>query len=662
MTGATVTPLTAASQESFRAYYSTILGMQNVTQISSRDRYSYIDRMYMRETDRSLPAVRARAANRAGDPTKYQNMTIPVVKPQVEAAVSHQASVFLSGYPLFGVVAAPAYMDAAMQMETILEENSKRGGWSRELILFFRDCFKYDFAPIHVDWCDEVTAVVETDVLADIKKGTIKEVIWSGNKVTRLDPYNTFVDTRVKPSEVYKKGEFAGWTEMMSRMALKQFIATLPDKIIANITPAFNSGIVSTSGGGVKAFNYYVPNINPNSSEDTSEAAGETNWMVYAGLSTMRNASIDYKDAYEVSTLYCRVLPSEFNLKVPSSNTPQIYKLIFINHQHIIYCEQQTNAHGYIPILIGQPSEDGLGYQTKSMAEDGADFQSLASTYMNSIIASRRRAINDRLLYDPTRVTHANINSENPSAKIPIKPSMHGSNLSEAVYQFPYREDLNSGSMQQIQAMIGLANQVAGQNQAGQGQFVKGNKTVHEYESVMQNSNNSDMLASTLLEAQVFTPMKSILRFNTLEYQGGTTLYNREAQTEVEIDPVVLRRAVLDFKVTDGLVPADKLLNAESFTAAMQTIATNPAIGEGYNLSPMFSYFIKTQGADIRPFEKSQEQIAYEGAVRSWQQVVGPAIEAGAAPEALPPQPLPADYGYSPNQADPAKQQAPQQP
>jgi len=657
MVASTSVPLSKKSQQALIAYYESVQNLQNISRADFRSRFEHIDRTYQRELDLSEEQLRAKAANKSGDANRFQNMTVPVVMPQVETAVTYQTSVFLTGDPIFGVVADPQFMDEALQLETVLENNSIKGSWTRELILAFRDGFKYNFAPVEVTWEEEVTYSVDTNTSKDLKQGTPKEVIWSGNKLKRLDPYNTFVDTRVPPTEVYKHGEFAGFTELMSRIKLKQFVASLPDKIIANLKPAFESGVGMATASNSGAQNYYVPSINPEVSENDL-LSGDTNWLKWAGLSSIKK-DIDYKDSYEVTTLYCKILPAEFEMRVPSSNTPQIYKLIIVNHQHIIYAEKQTNAHGFIPIFIGQPLEDGLGYQTKSLASNGAPFQELTTAYMNSIIASRRRSISDRVLYDPSRITSAAINSSNPSAKIPVRPAAYGKNLAESVYAFPYREDQAASSMQQIQSLLGLSNQLSGQNQASQGQFVKGNKTLQEFESVMANANGRDQMSSILLEAQWFTPMKEVLKVNILQYQGGDTVYNRDKQRVVEIDPVALRKAVLEFRITDGLAPASKVLNSESFAVALQVIGSSPQIAAGYNISQLFSYFMKTQGAAITDFEKSPEQIAFEQAMQQWQQLALTAVDKGLDVSKLPPQPLPEQFGYDPATNKPAPKQEP---
>jgi len=625
-----------------------------------RQQMRRMDLDYIRENDYTEKQWKARIANRYGDPTKFQNVVVPVVMPMVESAVTYQASVFLTGHPIFGVVANPLNEDAALQMETVIENQSSVGGWVRELMLFFRDGFKYNLSAMEVNWDRVVTAALETDLVFSTTQAKPKEVIWEGNALRRRDPYNLIFDTRVAPSEMYWKGEFAGFTELMSRIQLKSFINKLPDKMVDNIIAAFESG-VGTQGSTLTSNQqswggFYIPDINPDALLNVNNKMGYFNWEAWAGIAS-NDPKIKYKNMYEVTTLYGKILPSDFGMRVPAPNTPQIWKFIWVNHQVLLYAERQTNAHGFLPMLFGQPLEDGLEYQTKSLAANVAPIQAITSAMWNSSIAARRRAISDRGIYDPSRITEAHINSENPAAKIPVRPSAYGKPVQDAYYSIPFRDEQAGIIGQETQALMGMANLISGQNPVRQGQFVKGNKTLHEFQSVMSNANGRDQMCSLLYEDQVFTPLKNILKINILQYQGGISLFNKDLQRVVEIDPVALRKAVMDFKVSDGLTPTDKLINSDTLQVAMQVIGSSPQIAAGYNLPPLFSYFMKTQGGRIQDFEKSQEQMAYEGALAQWQQAMQMFAGAmkGMDPKAmqeimkqLPPQPMPQQYGYDP--------------
>lgn len=651
------------SQQAIIEYSRQCYNLLN-QQWNIREQMRQTDLNYMRENDFTTEQFKAKTANVYGDPTKFQNVTVPVIFPQVRAAVTYQASVFLTGSPIFGVVSSPQYQDQAMQMQAVIEENSIRGAWTREFLILFNDLFKYNLGFIECNWAREVTPAIETDIGFSASQGKPKDVMWQGNKLKRIDPYNCFFDTRYKPTEIPTRGEFIGYTELFSRTELKSFINQLPDKMVQNITPAFESGLggVGYGSGGIES--YYVPWINPNALIQ-QDPRRTFDWMAWASLAGS-DPRINYQNLYEITTLYARIIPEDFAINVPSRATPQIWKFIIVNHSVLIYAERQTNAHNKLPILVGQALEDGLGYQTKSHALNAAPFQSVASALVNSAIAARRRSISDRGLYDPSRVAHHHINSDSPVAKIPVRPSAYGKPVQEAYYPIPYEDRNSQAAFQEVGQILQFANIVGGQNPARQGQFVKGNKTTTEFDTVMNNANGPDQMTALLLEGQIFTPLKEMLKINTLQFQAGTTVYSPSQEKNIQIDPIALRQAIFEFKMTDGLTPADKLISGEMLGMAFQTIsAPNSPVGQAYNAGPLFSYLMKTRNVDLQPFEKSPEQMAYEQAVEIWSQTVQAitqqVLKAGGDPSKmqLPPQPTPEAYGYQPQGLNPNPQTPP---
>lgn len=624
------------------------------SQWNMRESFLQVDRDYMREKDFTKENLRARAANSMGDVNRLQNLQVPIVKPQVETAVAYQSSVFLQQQPLFPVISDPEYIDEAMQFNSILQENSIRGGWVRHLMMFFRDGFKYKFGATEVVWDQQTTAAIDTDLKFSAKQGKPRNIIWEGNCIRRLNPYNVIFDKRVALADIPEWGEFAGYTDIYGRIALKQFIANLPSTM--NVTDAFESGIGSMFTNAADFSNYYIPPLNPNSRYDQSTLYA-TDWMSWAGLVDGRNSGIQYKNLYQVTTMYARILISDFGISGPEQNTPQIWKFIIVNNQICIYAERQTNAHNKLPILFCNPQEDGLDYQTKSLAEDVSSVQNISTGLWASVIASRRRAISDRMLYDPSRITKENINSENPSAKIPVRPSAYGKPLQESVYHMPFSDDQLPALMSLTQNLGAYADVITGHNKVQQGQFVKGNKTNAQFDQTMQTAVGRDQMTAMLLEAQFFIPMKEIIKINTLQYQGSGNVYNAQQKQMVKVDPVALRKAVLEFPIGDGLAPANKQIGDDVLMVAMQQIGSSPQLASGYNLAPMFSYLMKTEGADISPFEKSPQQIQFEQATQAWQQTVQTIMEAALKNKdidpakvqaSLPPQPKPQDYGYDP--------------
>lgn len=652
------TPITVPqkAQEGFIGFLKAARLAQTHT-YNMREHFRNIDLAYYREQDQTTEQARAKIANKYGDSTKFQNITVPIVMPQVEAAVTYQASVFLSGTPLFPVVAEPANMDAALQLETIIDNQAIRGGWVNEFMLLFRDAYKYNFGALEVDWVRDTVPSLETDIKFSTKEAKPKQITWEGNAIKRLDPYNIIYDSRVPPSQVHTRGEYVGYTELMSRIELKAFLASLDGKIIANVIPALESGLNNTivsSSSETSAF--YVPQVNPDVvlSKDIGYGASEFNWLTWAAISGANERAIQYKNAYQVTRLYARILPDDFGLKVPNRNTPQVWKFIFVNDSVLVLAERQTNAHNYLPIMCVQGSIDGLSYQTKSLASNAIPLQQLSSAIWNSVIAGTRRSITDRVLYDPSRVSKELINSSNPAAKIPVRPAAYGKPIAESVYPFPFRMD-NISDLAALSNQINtMADKLDRQNPIKRGEFVKGNKLKAEVDAVMSNASGGDQMRAMQLEATLFTPLKEILKINILQYQGTDAIFSRDKDRLVSIDPIALRKAVMAFKVSDGLIPSEQIISEAAIRDGFQTLANMPTLAAGYNLPPFFSYMMKLQGAKISAFEKPPEQVAYEQAVTQWQQLVLQMVKENPAitQQQFPPQPTPQEFGYNPGEVE----------
>jgi hypothetical protein len=603
MAGKTPFILTKASQEGINKWLSTALSLM-VQSWNMREQMKYIDATYQREGDYTPENLKARLAARLGDKKRLANITVPVVMPQVESALAYLSGVFLSGHPIFGMVSDPANEDAALQFEAIIEENSRRGSWIREYILWLRDGLKYNIHCMEVVWDKKTIFQPITDTSYDAKIAKPTQVIWEGNCCRRIDMYNAFFDTRVEPARIHKEGEFAGYTDMMSRMKLKQFIQDLGDDVIKdNIGAAFNSGLDT----GQYTY-YYTPLINPDALITTDSIVAGFDWMSWA-TDNAKEGRLRYNSMYMVTTTYGRIIPSDFSISVPARNTPQIWKFIHVNNQVCIYAERQTDAHNNLPMIFGQPIEDGLRHQTKSFAVNGIPFQDMASALWNAKLASERRKVGDRVLYNPLLIDEKNINSDNPSAKIPVRPAAYGRNLAEAVYQFPYRDDSSNSLLSEAGQVVQFGNLVAGQNPAQQGQFVKGNKTLHEFQTVMNNSNNREQMMALFIEAQSMTEIKETLKLNMLQYQPAGTIYSPSQKKAVAIDPIRLRQAQTVFKVTDGMLPLDKIIESDFLGTMMQVISQDPELSLDYNKAKIFSYFAKLRGMhDLNQFETTDEE------------------------------------------------------
>lgn len=603
-----------------------------------RARFRDIDKAASRELDTTADTRLSEQLRKLGDPTKFRNIVAPVISPKIENAVTYQASVFLTGSPLFEVLGEPESAEAAEQVTSLIEENAIHGAWVAELLKYFRDAFQYNIAAAECVW--ENRATYGFKPTPDTETGfTAVNYNWSGNVLRHLDLYNTVWDTRVQPHEVSTKGEYAGYIDCISRVALNTLLRELPE---AGKLPNDVRARESKNRPNL----YYIPDINPEFFVD-QRGSQEIDWLTIAGLASSNSQNsnkLAFSDSYEKIVIYARVCPADLGLtRIDSPNTPQIWKFITINNEVLIYAERMTNMHNRIPILFSQAKEHGRGLQTRSTAEDLIPIQSCVTSLINSAIQGRRRAVGDRAIYNPRLIDSAHLLEDSATAKIPLRPAATLNTApSQAYFPIPFNDTLAS-SLSELPLFASFADQITGQNPVRSGQFVKGNKTKQEFDTVMGNANGRDQVMAMHFEARLFTPLKEILLANIIQFQKPRDVPTVDKKSRMQVDPQKIRSASLTFKISDGLIPSDKLMDTESTAVAFQTLQALPGLANEYNVGDIFAYLMHLRGAEIDDFRKSQEQRNYEQALQQWSQLAQLAMEK-QQPFNIP-QPKPQDYG-----------------
>lgn len=588
-----------------------------------RTRMELIDRIYARELSSEQARREYQAAVLAGKESHIAAPTVPVVMPQVESALSDLAETFLASYPIFPVVAPPQLQEVALQIETLLANSAQEFQWVAQLLNWFRDGLKYPACALEIPWTEKRIAAVNLDP-ANGRTKVDTEALFRGTAMRRVDMYNFFCDRLVPPAEVHTRGEFAGYTELISRTELKRRLLELNRGTTMNATDAFNSrpaGVVR--GGNGAGAHVYVPSVSIWGQTPAVTTPYGTDWDAWGGK---KRSTINYANSYEWSVLYARIIPREHGIFLPKEvgpgGVPHIYKLVVINDSVIIQIERMTNAHDLLPIIVAQFTEDGLGWQTKSFAENAADYQNMSSALWTSGIEGLRRLVYDRMLYDPSRVAAAEINKVSPVARIAVKSEAYGKPLAEAVYQIPFRADGLPAVLQMSQQVADMADVANGQNRVDRGSFQKGNKTRTEFQETMAGSKARPRLRIQLVESRAIGPIKHVLRSNILQYSEAGELFNAEKQKQVKVDPSTIRKAIWSFQMADGAMPASVFQDPQVLQQAMQTALMQPAFAAEWDIMGMYAYSLQLQGARwIGNFRRTQEQqAAYMQQVQQTQQ------------------------------------------
>ena len=536
----------------------------------------------------------------------YSDTEIAIASEPVNTATSFLNGIYLGKPEVFETVTKNAALQgAATQIQALNQENAKATGWEREFPLFFRDCVKYNFGAIECWWEAEQTQVIGTNPEGAGAAAAIEAVLREGNRISRRDPYNTFYDTTVPINQVHAYGEFSGYNDRITMIELARRVEKLQvtgesqaDNPIMNQRDIFSKNPNTTSN------QFFTPTIRPEVQADKSSGNAMASFFGLGNLNTSKSAQRQLEsNAYEYTVMYCRIIPSMFNIQVPGGDKPQVWKFIMLNWDTLIFAEKQTNVHNFFGLITTQVLEEGLQDQNKSIAELLIPIQNLSTKLYDARLQGIRRNISDRGIYMQGVIDKQHIDNDSPTAKVPMRPNMFVKDVRAAYQQIPYNDNLGPTILQELAFLERTADKTSQTNAPQRGQFQKGNKTLGEFNEVMANADANMRSMALLLEATCMSPMKTIIMTNILQYMPPTELTTDENGESIQLDPVTLRKAKLNFKLADGLRSKDLLLGTDGLNNFMNMVLQVPLLQQQYNLAGMIEYTFGLEGADLAQFK-----------------------------------------------------------
>ena len=576
-----------------------------------RSRFERIDAYLEKESDKSSDTQKGRIVNELGDKSKIGNTEIAICKIQKETAHAYLTGLFLTGSPIFAAVADKELENAASMLTALTARDQERLAWIPNMMEAFSDVLKYNICAVEVGWTQRRgTAVAESlGSTGKAKLGVANPIVYEGNGIKHLDPYNLILDRSVNPSKIHTDGTYGGYVERINYIQLKRRYLEWNDlfTIKANIAQIWTSAPVG---------DYYEPTYHR-----SNDGRKDNTWADFWGNATLSRKA-DVSGAYEVTTLYARLIPREFEIAATNAGQPQIFKLIYVNRL-LAYSELLSQSHEYLPIVVGQLDPGTL--DTKSYCEYVTDLQDLSTSLMTAALNSQRRAVSDRAIYDQSRISKAAVESTSPVAKIPVKTNAYQQGIEGAYKSIPYEDHISGNLTGMISLIDKLAERTTGQNPVSQGTFQKGNKTTTEFTTTMSNSDARMQLRAMFIDGHFIAPIKEILKFNYFLNATSETVRNKAEQKNVQIDPVVLRSLAPEFQMADGIMPATKLANTEVMVQAITFMRQDPMLSMEYNTSDMIVSVLKQQGLTglssyKRTEDEKQQYIQQQAALMQAQQ------------------------------------------
>lgn len=539
----------------------------------------------------------------------YDDTELSMISPAVDTMQGFFVDLYLTERPIFPVISNNRENEeSVIAFNAVNENNAQEFGWGRHLALFFRDCAKYNLGAVEVNWetksgvdivppVDPTVSPNQEAVLDSIKK--------EGNAINRWDLYNTFYDTSVPPAEIHERGEFAATIERVTMIDLVQTFADykLGGNHVMNEDAAFNYGL-----SGSITNRHYIPDVTPEFDATTAQRFGPGDWGDFFGVpqpSTKSGAKHNILQKFEKVTLYARIIPSMFGIKVPAADRIQVWKFVIINWDTVVYAERQSNMHSMLPTVFSQVREDGLGEQTKSAAELLIPLQNLSTKIYDARLEALAKAAGQRFAY-AEGVDESDLTKR--SGNIKFKRTALAQDIRQALMPLNFTDTVGGVYLNELGFLKEQAQETTRLNRPQLGQFQKGNKTLGEFRAVMDNANAELRVMGILLEAQPIHAVKSIIKYNVLQYQSPKEMIDPETGKQITVNPSVLRDSALQYKLADGLATKEDYIDTQLLREFIMLVREDPTMRASYDLVGLLTYLFTMQGAKIKQFEIPEAQ------------------------------------------------------
>jgi len=520
--------------------------------------------------------------NQKGYGVKPTDTVLPLTQVQIDDAITFLIEVLGVDNDMYGAIAPKDKQHVAVGFASVMNEHASKFSHIIQLNKFLLDAFKYNFAGMIPEWEQVYGNKIKSGIGTGVE--TDYGIVYEGNKLTTIDPYNFFYDVSVNPTVLQNEGEFFATCDVYSEFKVRKMEAD--NKIF---------GLANFIDNKDFKIKYYreKPIIRADRNSNNS-----TSWlsMLSAGESKTSSKGV------ELTKFYIWLSPKEFGLG--TETTQNIYRVILANGEYVVRLQKMNNAHGLLPIGITMPWEDGFKEETKSYAEILLPLQTFASAQMNVHQKANRRALYGNTFYNKN-VMNLDDNYDPIAAKIPVNvpPDF---DLRKALVQTNDAPD-TANTMRDIGQAIELMQQILPTDILKQ---VAGLERATQYQaaSTVQGANRRNLKIAKIINGQGFTPIKQMQMYNILQYQKSMEILTPEGDlTEVNVND--FRDTKIEFAISEGLKGIDKLSMIINIKEVLNSILQSQQANQQINVVEIINYWTSMLGdkTDFSQFKFKSE-------------------------------------------------------
>lgn len=525
-----------------------------------------------------------KASNERGTAPETFTIVVPYSYASIQTIVTYLIQTFCGRKPMYQVGSYRSdTVERAKNLETILQYNVDHARLIRKYIQFFLDGEKYGLCVMRnlwsvkggtrTQWKPTNVASFVGNLGPAVQQTREDRIIFEGNEIWNIDPFQFFPDPRVPMEEVNEKGEFVFWRTFEGQFALK--------KAEAQGLLAYVDLIPDKSGWGRE-----------NQSMRQTLAGGEENpgrSFTYGGTA---------KQAIQLDQGSVEIIPSKWGLGTGDKYEKWLFTIA--NEGAIVQAEPLDLDHDRHPVIVGEPYSDGYGFGNAGISDYLSPMQDTMTWLINSHMFNVRAALNNSLVVNPQMVDMNDLAKPGPGRIIKLKPAAFGQDPKNAVYQLAV-QDITRSHIPDMAAIQRLGDAISSVNDNLRGvQDSGGRKTATEVRTAGEAGASRLASHARMVSSQSMSPHAEMMAIN---YQQNMSM---EVYLEI-VGPDQAKQALMispdgiagDFyyPVSDGTLPLDRVAMMDVWKEILMMIMKDPMLRMQYDAPAIFEYVAELGGA-----------------------------------------------------------------
>lgn len=531
---------------------------------------------------------RVRSNNKKEGKPEYVTLEIPYSYGLLMAAHTYWSSIFLSRSPVLQYTSVHGAGPGADQgVEAIMNYQATVGGMMVPWYFWLFDTPKYGVGWVGHYWDDEIIQVaniIENEEMGLFgptgKKTKVKRTIevpgYKGNRVYNIRPQDALPDPRVTTAN-FQKGEFFARLFEMAWLDLHEGALT---------HRYMNIDIVKKLGDNKDSFdrergslNFPIPDIRDGDQADLG--------IPHTG----------FMPGFEI---YVHLIPKHW--KLGSSERRELWVFNVIDERIITLARPLGDLHNEFPVDVMEYEVDTHSLFKRSMVETVQPLNDAINWLVNTHFFGVRAALNNRFVYDPTKIYGSDLENPENGLLLRMKPGAYGQPISNMIQQLQ-AVDVTQNHIRDMEVMKTFMQQITGVNDLIMGMMQQGGRqTATEVRGASGFSMSRLKTQAEFMSAMGFGPHSRRLLQTTQQHLDIERTYKLAGDllpggpNEILVSPEQIA-GFYNYVAVDGTLPVDRFAQASLWKDIMTQISTMPAVMQKYDLAQIFAYTAQLAGA-----------------------------------------------------------------